>query len=86
MQFWLSDDEHMCSKRVETWNKLIVKKNLCARLVGYWDKYTHITGYSWKHGYMFRLFLSQQQTVLDCWDKYTEIHGQQNFKKPVLWV
>jgi len=28
MQFWPPDDEHMCSKHVEAWNKLIVKQ-LC---------------------------------------------------------
>ena len=27
MQFWPPDDEHMCSKHVEAWNKLIVKQN-----------------------------------------------------------
>jgi len=27
MQFWPADDEHMCSKHVEAWNKLIVKQN-----------------------------------------------------------
>ena len=26
MQFWPPDDEHMCSKHVEAWNKLIVKQ------------------------------------------------------------
>ena len=30
MQFWPPDDEHMCSKHVEAWNKLIVKQNFCA--------------------------------------------------------
>jgi len=30
MQFWPHDDEHMCSKHVETWNKLIVKQKFCA--------------------------------------------------------
>jgi len=30
MQFWPSDDEHMCSKHVEAWNKLIVKQKFCA--------------------------------------------------------
>jgi len=29
-QFWPPDDEHMCSKHVETWNKLIVKQKFCA--------------------------------------------------------
>ena len=30
MQFWPPDDEHMCSKHVEAWNKLIVKQKSCA--------------------------------------------------------
>ena len=30
MQFWPPDDEQMCSKHVETWNKLIVKQKFCA--------------------------------------------------------
>ena len=30
MQFWTPDDEHICSKHVEAWNKRIVKQNFCA--------------------------------------------------------
>jgi len=30
MQFWPPDDEHMCSKHVEAWNKLILKQTFCA--------------------------------------------------------
>ena len=30
MQFWPPDDEHMCSKHVEAWNKLNVKQKFCA--------------------------------------------------------
>jgi len=30
MQFWSPYDEHMCSKHVEAWNKLIVKQKFCA--------------------------------------------------------
>jgi len=30
IQFWPPDDEHMCSKHVEAWNKLIVKQKFCA--------------------------------------------------------
>ena len=30
MQFWPPDDEYMCSKHIETWNKLIVKQKFCA--------------------------------------------------------
>ena len=32
MQFWPPDDEHMCSKYVEAWNKLIVKQKFCASI------------------------------------------------------
>jgi len=38
-QFWLPDDEHMCSKYVEAWYKLTVTKILCIKLANYWDKY-----------------------------------------------
>ena len=38
MQFWPPDDEHMCSKHVGAWNKLIVKK-LYIKLVNCWDKF-----------------------------------------------
>jgi len=30
IQFWPPYDEHMCSKHVEAWNKLVVKQKLCA--------------------------------------------------------
>ena len=30
MQFWLSDDEHMCSKHVEAWNKNLLWNKFCA--------------------------------------------------------
>ena len=30
MQFWPPGDEHMCSKHVKAWNKLIVKQKFCA--------------------------------------------------------
>jgi len=30
IQFWPPDDEHMYSKHVEAWNKLIVKQTFCA--------------------------------------------------------
>jgi len=43
-QFWPPDDEHMCSKHVQAWNKLIVKKILCNKLVNYYDKYTEMHG------------------------------------------
>ena len=30
MQFWPPDDEHICPKYVEAWNKLILKQKFCA--------------------------------------------------------
>ena len=30
MQFWPTNDEHMCLKHVEAWNKLILKQKFCA--------------------------------------------------------
>jgi len=47
MQFWPPDDEHMCSKHVEAWNKLIVKRILCIKLVKYWDKNLHTLAEFW---------------------------------------
>jgi len=44
MQFWPPDDEHMCSKHVEAWNKLIVEQILFIKLVNYWDKCTEMYG------------------------------------------
>ena len=39
IKFWPPVDEHMCSKHVGAWNKLIVKqKFLCIKLVNYWHK------------------------------------------------
>ena len=39
MQFWPPDDEHMCSKHVEAWNKLNCKTKIWSiKLVNYWDK------------------------------------------------
>ena len=35
VQFGPPDDEHVCSKHVEAWNKLIVKQILCIKLVNY---------------------------------------------------
>ena len=32
IQFWPPDDEHMCSKHVEAWNKLIVEQTFCASI------------------------------------------------------
>jgi len=44
-QFWTPDDEHMCSKYVEVWNKTYCERNiLCIKLVNYWDKYTEMHG------------------------------------------
>jgi len=39
MQFWPPDDEFVCSKHVEAWNKTYFKTILCIKLVKYRDKY-----------------------------------------------
>ena len=44
MQFWPPDDEHMCSKHVEAWNKTYFETILSIKLVKYWDKYTKMHG------------------------------------------
>jgi len=53
MQFWPPDDEHISSKHVEAWNKLIVKQKVCAssRLI------TEINN----------LKISHQTQVCNCW-------------------
>ena len=42
MEFWPPDDENMCSKHVEAWNKTYCKtKILCINLVNHWDKFNN---------------------------------------------
>ena len=41
MQFWPPDDEHMCSKYVEAWNKLIAKQT---------NIYTYTYIHTYTHG------------------------------------
>jgi len=50
----------MCSKHVEAWNILTVKqKNLCIKLVNYWDKHTsNIFLYYEKHALSLSLSIS----------------------------
>jgi len=38
MQFWPPDDEHICSKHVEAWNKTYCETIFCIKLAKYWDK------------------------------------------------
>ena len=33
VQFWPPDDEHLCSKHVEAWNKLIIKFSASSWLI-----------------------------------------------------
>ena len=33
VQFWPPDDEHLCSKQVEAWNKLIIKFSASSWLI-----------------------------------------------------
>ena len=43
MQFWPPDDEHMCSKHVEAWNKTYCETIVCIKLIKYWDKYLAVS-------------------------------------------
>ena len=43
-QFWPPDDEHICSKHVEAWNKTYCETNFVYQVVKYWDKYTEMHG------------------------------------------
>jgi len=53
IHFWPSADEHMCSKHVEAWNKLIVKQKCCASS---W-LITEIKNYLVASSWHFTLFL-----------------------------
>jgi len=54
MQFWPPDDEQVCLKHVEAWNKLIVKQKFCASgwlityLLTYLLTYSMVQGPSWE--------------------------------------
>jgi len=45
MQFWPPDDEHICSKHVEAWNKNLLWNKFCASSwLNTEDKYTEMHG------------------------------------------
>jgi len=97
MQFWPPDDEHLCSKHVEIWNKTYCEtilsqpvhetatyscddtrgcvmqfwppddEHMCSKHVEAWNKTYCETNLCIK--------------LVNYWDKYTEMHGQQNVKK-----
>jgi len=50
-QCWPPDDEDMCSKHVETWNKLIVKQKFCTsiRLITEMHSQQNVKICSWYH-------------------------------------
>ena len=72
VQFWPPDDEHICSKHIQAWNKLTVKQKFCASsshtkvqpifmiLVVYVSTTVFITQSNYI-GYMFRLMNSNLQ-------------------------
>jgi len=89
MQFWPPDDEHICSKHVEAWNKLIVKQKphlyvwlyqrLCNAILTWWWAHVLETCRGMKLTYCKTKILCIK--LVNYWDKYTEMHGQQNVKK-----
>jgi len=70
MQFWPPDDEHMCSKHVEAWNKTYCETKFVPQLVKYWDKYTEMHG---------------QQNIKKC-PKHVEFYSKNKFEKLVHLV
>ena len=63
MQFWPPDDEHMCSKHVQAWNKT-VKQIFCIKLVKYWDKFI-----------MFIIVRGWGCFRTWCWGEYLDLGG-----------
>jgi len=96
MQFWPPDDEHMCSKHVEAWNKLTVKQTYCASswLITEINILRCTVSKTSKHCYTFRHLLRHLQEELYSMHKtvvtlccYIEdiitvrkIHGMESFK------
>jgi len=67
MQFWPPDDEHMCSKHVETWNKLIVKQKFCAIMLAKLlapELFFLILAHS-----VYKMWIIQETSTLELWNK-----------------
>jgi len=65
MQFWPPDDEHVCSKHVEAWNKPIVKQKFCASSCSITDikkSFIVLFSHSWRRQYL-RLWWSYLLTI-----------------------
>ena len=88
MQFWPPDDEHMCSKHVEAWNKTYCETHETATyrcddtrgcVMQFWppdDEHMcskHVE--AWNKTYCETNFVHK---LVKYRDKYTEMHGQQN--------
>ena len=67
VQFWPPDDEHVCSKHVEAWNKLIIKFSVSSWLI--------LT--LWRRNYFFlilvhpvyKMLIIQEPNKLALWNK-----------------
>jgi len=68
MQFWPLDEEHMCSKHVEAWNKTYCKtKILWIKLVNYWDKERpYVSVYENFYGFWSNLLLRFRHFLPSC--------------------
>ena len=83
MQFWPPDDEHICSKHVEAWNKTYCKtKILCIKLVNYWVnilrcRVSKTSKFVLFHSIVTWCSLKQiiPLRVLSEWDWYTPLSG-----------
>jgi len=62
MQFLPPDDEHMCSKHVEAWNKLIIKQKFCASS-------SLITEINLTRQVILLIWISPQRLMVIIWEK-----------------
>ena len=79
VQFWHPDDEHMCSKHVEAWNKLIIKFSASSWLT------------FWRRNYFFlilahpvyKMWIIQEPNKLALW---TKLHFEEKKKESIEHV
>ena len=78
MQFWPPDDEHICSKHVEAWNKLTVKQKFCAsNLLITQIKTLHVSdSSSVHHQQFFTIHTATVYVIRVCWQHASRIRTE----------
>ena len=82
---WHPDDEHMCSEHVDAWNKLnkLFYSKFISCLYMFW---AHVLEICRGMKYTYCKIKIVCIKLVNYWDKYTEMHGQQNTKKKLLSI